>query len=163
MISHTRVGWQSFRLIPRAGVPSFFFCLVFIITLFSLPSPAHSFDLTLEWDANTEPDLAGYKLYYKTGAAGPPYAGMGAAEGDSPIDVLDVTQFTIHGLDIGVTYHFVVTAYDTEDNESGYSNEVSTSEAQTVSITSPQDGFVVNTGTYTAYPISGTAGASATV
>jgi fibronectin type 3 domain-containing protein len=80
--------------------------------------------VTLEWDANTEPDLAGYKVYYKTGSSGAPYDGTGATEGDSPIDVSDVTTYTLHGQAEGVAYFFVVTAYDTEGLESDYSNEV---------------------------------------
>lgn len=90
-------------------------------------TPSYALDVSLAWDANTEPDLAGYKLYYKTDSSGPPYNGTGATEGDSPIDVGNVTEFTIHGLSDGVTYYFVAAAYDTEGLESGYSNEVSTS------------------------------------
>ncbi len=128
-----------------------------------LVTPSHALDVTLAWDANAEPDLAGYNLYYKTGSSGPPYNGTGALEGNSPIDVGNVTEFTIHGLSNGVTYFFVVTAYDTEGLESAYSNEVSTSGVSTISITSPQDGFSVNASNYASYPVSGTAEASATV
>lgn len=78
----------------------------------------------LEWDPNTEPDLAGYKIYYKIGSSGEPYNGTGAAEGDSPIDVGNVTEFILSGLTEGLTYYFVATAYDTEGLESDYSNEV---------------------------------------
>ena len=134
--------------------------LIFSLCLFT---PSHALDVTLAWDANTESDLAGYKLHYKTGSSGPPYNGTGALEGYSPIDVGNVTEFTIHGLSDGVTYYFVATAYDTEGLESDYSNEVSTAGASTLSITSPQDGFSVNASTYTSYPVSGTAEASAAV
>ena len=83
-------------------------------------------NVTLEWDANSEPDLAGYKIYYKIGSSGEPYDGTGATEGVSPIDVSNVTTFTLNGLTEGSTYYFVATAYDTGDLESGYSNEVFT-------------------------------------
>jgi hypothetical protein len=80
--------------------------------------------VTLEWDANIESDLAGYKIYYKTGSSGEPYDGTGAIEGNSPVDVGNVTTFTLNGLTEGDTYYFVATAYNTGALESDYSNEV---------------------------------------
>jgi len=43
----------------------------------------YAIDATLQWSANTEPDLSGYKIYYKTGYPGPVYDGTGATEGVS--------------------------------------------------------------------------------
>lgn len=94
-----------------------------ILLPFSLSTALAASDVTLEWDANTEADLAGYKIYYGR-TSGAPYDGVGAREGNSPIDVANVTTFTLHGLADGHMY-FVATAYDTQDLESGYSNEVS--------------------------------------
>lgn len=93
--------------------------------------------VTLAWDANTESDLAGYKIYYKTGSPGEPYNGTGADQGPAPIIVPldelmdpDNPEYTLTGLqdEEEVVYYFVVTAYDNEDpeNESSYSNWVST-------------------------------------
>ena len=82
-------------------------------------------DLGLEWDANTEENLAGYKVYYKIGSPGPPYDGVGQPEGDSPIDVGNVTEFWFNSIDFRTTdFWFIVTAYNTEGYESDYSNEV---------------------------------------
>jgi len=53
---------------------------------------ASSVELT--WNANLEPDVAGYKVYYDTDT-GAPYEGKGAKEGDSPIDVKKVTSYTL--------------------------------------------------------------------
>ena len=98
---------------------------VFLIALFlAWCTPAFALDITLQWDANTETDLAGYKVYYKIETSGPSYNGTGAVEGNSPIDVGNVTQFTLHGLDEDATYFFAVTAYNTNQLESGFSNEV---------------------------------------
>jgi hypothetical protein len=83
-------------------------------------------DITLAWDANTEPNLAGYKVYYDSDGSGEPYGGTGATEGDSPIDVGNVTEFTLYGLSDGEVHFLAVTAYNDEGLESGYSNEVST-------------------------------------
>jgi len=70
----------------------------------------------LAWDANTEEDLAGYKLYY------------GVAPGTYPqvIDVGNVTQFTKTGLAENTNYYFAATAYNSADPvlESGFSNEI---------------------------------------
>ncbi|MEJ2724264.1 MAG: hypothetical protein P8175_06375 [Deltaproteobacteria bacterium] len=93
---------------------------------------AFPLDVTLAWDANTESNIAGYKIYYDTDS-GQPYYGTGAEQGDSPIDVplsLDenpdpnTVQYTVLALP-AETYYFAVTAYDNEapSNESGYSNE----------------------------------------
>ena len=72
-------------------------------------------DVTLSWDANTEADLAGYRLHY------------GNAPGiyDNQVDVGLVTIHTVADLPDG-TYYFALTAYDTSANESEYSNEVNT-------------------------------------
>ena len=72
---------------------------------------------TLSWNANSEPDLQGYKIYLATTSGG--YV--------APIATLpmDVTSYTVTGLEIGATYFFTVTAYDSSGAESSFSNEVS--------------------------------------
>ncbi|MGD0307653.1 MAG: fibronectin type III domain-containing protein [Acidobacteriota bacterium] len=70
-------------------------------------------DATLTWDANTETDLAGYKVYY----------GTASGSYSQTIDVGNVTTFTVRGLGVGA-YFFAVTAYNTSGLESGFSNEV---------------------------------------
>jgi hypothetical protein len=67
------------------------------------------------WNANTEPDLAGYKIYY----------GLSSGNYTISINVGNVTQYTVNQLTEGLIYYFVVTAYDTAGNESAYSQEVS--------------------------------------
>ncbi len=92
------------------------FVIVTLLTLFSLayPKPALGGDAIVSWDANSEPDLVGYKLYY--GTASRSYG--------TPIDVGNQTTYTINDLGPG-TYYFAATAYDTSGNESGFSNEAS--------------------------------------
>ncbi len=87
------------------------FCLLFPVFV----SAQQTDIVMLEWDANTEGDLAGYKVY--VGTTSEAYT--------NSIDVADVTDYTIQNLTVGTTYYFVATAYDTSGNESGYSNEVS--------------------------------------
>jgi hypothetical protein len=66
----------------------------------------------LSWYANTEKDLAGYKVYY--GNAPKQYKYVKT--------VGKVTTTTI-SIPSGLWY-FAATAYDTSGNESGFSNEV---------------------------------------
>ena len=71
-------------------------------------------ELTLAWDPNQEPDLAGYRCYY-------------AIEEKSPV-VVDVgleTQATLTDLIPGLTYSFYVTAYNTAGLESAPSATIS--------------------------------------
>ncbi len=95
-----------------------------IALLFYFVTPCHAMDITLAWDANAEPNLAGYMIYYDTDSSGEPYDGTEAMEGESPIDVGNVTEFTLSDLPDGVVHFFAVTAYNDENVESGYSNEV---------------------------------------
>ena len=75
---------------------------------------AFSADVRLAWDAKTEPNLAGYKIYY--GAASRSYK--------TTIVLGNVTTYTVIRLNPG-TYYFCVTAYYTSGIETNYSNEVS--------------------------------------
>ena len=105
--------------------------VIFSLILFS-QTFIYAADVTLTWSPNNETDLAGYYIYYKTGTSGVPYNGKGVVEGDSAIKIplgvfADLThpEYTLHGLSDTKTTYLVLTAYNTEDNESGFSNEVS--------------------------------------
>lgn len=75
--------------------------------------------VTLSWNANSESDLAGYKVYRATssGGYGAPIATLTAG----------TNQYVSSGLAKGFTYFFVITAYDQAGNESSYSSETSKS------------------------------------
>ena len=103
-------------------------CLIVSCALVFLQQPVWAMDVTLAWDANTETDLAGYKIYYGK-ITGGPYDDSVSTDGASPIVVplsslLDPAnpEFTVHDL-LSETYYFVATAYDTERYESLFSNE----------------------------------------
>ena len=76
---------------------------------------------TLNWNANTESDLAGYKVYYGTASRGlithPRNGGY-----TNNVSVTGTSK-VISNLTEGKTYYFSVTAYDTSNNESAYSQE----------------------------------------
>ena len=103
-------------------------CLLVLITSSPL---SYSAEVTLAWDANSESDLASYKIYYKTGSFGEPYDGTGIDQGDSginiPLDNLatpDDPSFLLTGLQDNEFYYFVVTAVNIAGLESGYSIEI---------------------------------------
>ena len=79
--------------------------------------------VTLSWDASPS-NVAGYKVYYNIDNPSPPFNGMGAFEGSSPIDVGNVLSFELNSLQNNDKIYFAVTAYDDEGNESTYSNVV---------------------------------------
>ncbi|MEN6447822.1 MAG: fibronectin type III domain-containing protein, partial [Syntrophaceae bacterium] len=120
-----------------------------MLTLF--PSPGFAVSLRVSWNANTDEDLEGYKVYYGTqpGSYGP------------GIDVNNVTSYQIDGLSNGTTYYVAVTAHDVSQNESGFSPE------QNVSIpapdTTPPTGTVaINSGAASTTSASVTLSLSAT-
>ena len=88
--------------------------LIAVGLLVSLSSVANAGQATLTWDANTQPEVAGYMLQY--GTASGTYT--------AKIDVGKVTQYTVPGLLEGKSYYFAATAYDLGRAESGFSNEV---------------------------------------
>jgi fibronectin type 3 domain-containing protein len=80
-------------------------------------SIASAESIKLVWDANSEADLAGYKIYSSL-VDGGPYVMIS--------DVGNVTELTLDmaGQSDGTIY-YVATAYDNNSNESGYSNQAS--------------------------------------
>lgn len=104
-------------------------CIGIIITCvlvnLAMPcSPCCAATVALSWDANTEPNLAGYRVYYKSGSSLLPFDGTEASEGVSPIDVRNSTTTTVSGLFPDKSYYFTVTAYDSLGVESDYSRIV---------------------------------------
>jgi hypothetical protein len=81
---------------------------------FQVQAAAGMVQATLEWDANSEPDLAGYKLHY----------GTACGNYTSVVDVGNQTTYTLSGLTAGTTYYITATAYNTAGLDSTYSNEV---------------------------------------
>jgi concanavalin A-like lectin/glucanase superfamily protein/Big-like domain-containing protein len=98
---------------------------------------AFAANVNLAWDPKTDSGLAGYKVYY----------GTSSRSYGTPINVGNVTTYSVTGLNSG-TYYFTVTAYYTSGSETGFSNEVSTtvtsvtpdSTPPTITLTSPGNG-----------------------
>ena len=82
------------------------------------PSPPPAKSATITWSANTEADLAGYRVYVGTRSG---VYSLGTFE------VVGRTSFTVPNLPVGTTYYFAVTAFDKTGQESAKSGEFSKS------------------------------------
>jgi hypothetical protein len=79
-------------------------------------------EANLSWNANKEPDIAGYRIYY----------GTVSRQGDCPpggypekIDVGNKTTYKVDNLKKESTYYFSVTSYNKGGKESCFPQEVS--------------------------------------
>lgn len=72
--------------------------------------------LVFTWLPNEEADLSGYKVY----------AGRATGTYDTPGYPIDVGNFTYYEITVNEpgTWFFAVTAYNTADEESGFSSEL---------------------------------------
>jgi hypothetical protein len=114
----TRPSNIIFIVIPAA--------FIFIVTA------TYAGQVTLGWEPNTEPDLAGYKIYY----------GNSSRNYTRITDVKDKTaaSLIITGLIEGQTFYFAATAYNTSGLESNYSAEVfCTINPATTSVPTPRN------------------------
>jgi hypothetical protein len=107
---------------------SIFVMIVTYTTL--LPTLGFGASLQVTWNANTETDLAGYKVYYSTNSKS--YG--------QPIDIGTATSYQINNVQNGIYYYVSLAAYDTSGNESAKSAEKSIFVPYAISLVSPYDG-----------------------
>ena len=91
------------------------FVLILMLVLLALPSKAQSVEVLTSWEANIGDSTVGYKLY----------CGTSSSDYDEIYDVGNDTSFTLSDREDGKTYFFSATAYDDNNNESDFANEVS--------------------------------------
>jgi hypothetical protein len=84
------------------------------LLLAALAASAQGQSVTLAWDASPGPGIAGYRLY--VGGSSGAYSKV--------IEVGNVTSNRVSGLVNAATYFFAVTAYDTNNVESDFSDEI---------------------------------------
>ena len=80
--------------------------------------------LWVSWQTNSEPDTAGYRVYYRLGQVGPPWDGTAAIEGTASPVMLTGTNWLLRGLLLGTNYFVAVSAVDTTGNESPLSTPI---------------------------------------
>jgi hypothetical protein len=85
-----------------------------LISVLTLVAFAQS-SVTLAWDPVADDTVAGYRLY----------EGVVSRTYTNSIDVRNVTTATVSNLAWGTTYYFAITAYDTNGQESAFSDEIS--------------------------------------
>lgn len=116
--------------------------LMLVIFFFAFtPAALHAASLLVSWAANSESDIAGYKVYYGT---------QPQAYG-TPVDAGNVTSFQLNNAASGTTYYIAITAYDTSGNESSFSTESSIT-VPAADTTAPTGTISINAGS----PASGT-------
>lgn len=110
--------------------------VVAVTVLFGLKWGSSNFStgsLNLSWNASTESNIAGYKIYYGTTKR------SGTCPGDNKggyaeVIILDKdsmkiedgkVKYEINGLKRNTEYHFSTTGYNSEGKESCFSEEVS--------------------------------------
>jgi hypothetical protein len=93
-----------------------------VLVVFALTTMAYAYDVTLAWDPNDEPDLAGYGVYVNEDAWGSLFYPL------ETVSLDDVEpgnpRYTVTELRNDVDYCFVVSAYTADGSESTYSNTI---------------------------------------
>lgn len=117
-----------------------------------LPGALFAAEVTLSWKAPTHntdgtqlTDLAGYKVYY----------GLATGDYTTMIDVADpgLTSFSVTNLEGGVTYFFVMTAYNEAGTESDFTSEVAEATEPEPTTPMPPESLTVTEQNLTAYAI----------
>jgi hypothetical protein len=90
---------------------------ILLVLLFTVLFPviASASSLRITWNANTETDLAGYKVYY----------GTQSGTYGTPIVLGKVTSYDLPNVATGKTYFVALTAYNSSGSESPRSTEMS--------------------------------------
>jgi len=111
MFSSSHRFYKLFKAIPSSLL------LFTALIVFLFPAGiARGFELSFAWNANTQPELAGYKVFYRQKGQNYDYNNP-AWDGTENI-------CTINDLDDNITYYFVSRAYDIYGNESENSVEL---------------------------------------
>ncbi|OPY69609.1 MAG: hypothetical protein A4E57_01094 [Syntrophorhabdaceae bacterium PtaU1.Bin034] len=100
----------------RSSIRVFFICLCLLGLLGPHVSSraAQAAQVTFAWNANSESDLGGYRLYL----------GNETRTYTDSIDVGNVTTYTVDDLDDAKAYHVALTAYNLSGAESEFSGEI---------------------------------------
>jgi len=109
-----RNTYSLFRIPELSSIHALSFISLVALILFISTTNVYSAQVTVEWNPNTEADLAGYQIC----------SGLSSGNYDNFNAVVTQTSDTIQNLEEGQTYYIAVRAIDTSNNKSGYSAEV---------------------------------------
>jgi hypothetical protein len=101
--------------------------LLFFPLFFCMVSSLQAMDITLRWAPIHDPNLAGYKVFFRDEGQSYDY--------NTPYWESTEPECTIYDLDITKTYYFVVKAFDLDGKTSDNSNEVALVEGMAVNVT----------------------------
>ncbi len=120
IFSRTRV-FPAPLFVDTAGVVSYrsrwlqkFGVGIVLASLFGCCMAKAVLSVSLDWNPNTDPSVAGYNVYY----------GIASRSYTSIVDVGNSSNAVIGGLVEGQTYYFAVTAYTYDGFESDFSDEI---------------------------------------
>ncbi len=106
--------------VPVTLVKFLFMALLSVAVLFSVPN-VYSAEVTLSWHPNTEPDIAGYKVFSRKGCESYDYD-KPAWEGTATSCTVSIED--IEDPDSSTSYYFVARAVNFSAKESSNSDEV---------------------------------------
>lgn len=102
-----------------------------VVAIFFFRGEIFGESLMFKWESPTSrvdgsplTNLAGYKLYWGTSSRNYTNSVTVTYCRACPSPAMEITEWECLPFQPGTTYYFAVTAFDTEGNESGYSNEV---------------------------------------
>lgn len=104
-------------------------CSMLVLTGF-----IHAESVILQWDPNTEPELAGYRLFRSNSSLLKTTVDQAMADSGVGKILVDKLLCTVEvtGLDTDSTYYFRLTAIDTSGNQSGFNVDSSGNPAEVV-------------------------------
>ncbi len=118
-------GFQRWTKTFKSFLPLFLTCMILIIA-----QVASASSVTLTWNRNQEPDIAGYKIYW--GKISGHYSNSATVQDRA--NTPPTRSYTIDNLEPGTTYYFSITAFDLAGQESVFSDEA------TIQIAAGDDG-----------------------
>jgi hypothetical protein len=114
------------RFLGSSMILKIFLFILLTISLLFQSAWAGTALIRLAWDPNTEPDVAGYRIYFGTSPrTGDDPTVCGLCGYSKMVDRGNGTAYRIPGLIQAKTYYISATAYDTSNNESVFSDEIS--------------------------------------
>ena len=132
---------SSYRFVKLfKAIPSSLLLFTALIVFLFPAGIARGFELSFAWDANTEPELAGYRVFFRQEGQNYDY--------NNPAWDGTETICTINGLDDNFTYYFVSRAYDIYGNESENSVELYYEPSSSNSPSSSGGGCFIATASY---------------